>query len=173
MVDKQKTKALFSNVDLLHSIHKANVSVSGTLVGDENEWPCCTALALPDCTRSANVFGPVRYITALLDYRQLGSKREIEAREQRPERKSERVYVRLTPSERTDLLRAAAVAGVSLTDFISTAARNAIQEVLDRHYSIELGREGFEALHRLIDQQAKPSPAVINTFRAAPKVTGS
>lgn len=85
------------------------------------------------------------------------------------ERKTERIYVRLTSSERADLARAAAIAGMSLTDFITQAARRAVMEVLERYYVVHLGREASETLRRLIEEPPKPSEEVLERFRTAPK----
>lgn len=85
------------------------------------------------------------------------------------ERKTERIYVRLTATERSDLSRAAAIAGMSLTDFITQAARRAVTEVLENYYVIHLGREASENLRRLLEEPPKPSEEVLERFRTAPK----
>lgn len=79
-------------------------------------------------------------------------------------RKSERLETRITPEQKELALRAAALQGRSLTDFVSAAVQQAAEQTVHQHEVIALSRRDAQAF---MDALLHPEPAGARLRQAA------
>ncbi len=74
--------------------------------------------------------------------------------------KNERIDIRLNSEHKDALLRASALQGQSLSDFIITRSLDAANEVIRRHTVITLSLGDLERFVRALDEDAAPNAAL-------------
>ncbi len=83
--------------------------------------------------------------------------------------KSDRIYVRVSKTQRSTLDRAAALLGKTQSQFISEAVEQAVDRAYRSITAIELDRSAFQNLQTMITNQRAVPAAVARRFRRAPK----
>lgn len=71
--------------------------------------------------------------------------------------KDERIDVRLNSDHKEALLRAAALQGLSLSDFIVMRSLEAAQEVIRKHSVITLSPDDLKRFLKALDEDAEPN----------------
>lgn len=77
-----------------------------------------------------------------------------------PERRSERLEVRVPPSLHNRVSQAAALRGQTLAAFVTAAVQDAAQRAIEDAEVTRLNRDDFAALVRALDAEAEPGPAL-------------
>lgn len=75
--------------------------------------------------------------------------------------KNERIDIRLNSEHKAALLKAAALQGLSLSDFIIMESIEAANEVIRRHTVITLTPGDFDRFTRALDEDAAPNEALV------------
>ncbi len=74
--------------------------------------------------------------------------------------KSERIDIRLNSEHKDALMRASALEGLSLSDFILLRSLEAAREVIQQHAVITLSPSDLERFARALDEDAAPNEAL-------------
>lgn len=74
--------------------------------------------------------------------------------------KNERIDIRLSASNKDDLLRAAAMLGLSLSDFVTMRSLEAAHEILRRRTEIKMSKKDVERFVRALEEDAEPNEAL-------------
>jgi uncharacterized protein (DUF1778 family) len=77
-----------------------------------------------------------------------------------PERRSERLEVRVPPSLHGRVSQAAALRGQTLAAFVTAAVQDAAQRTIEDAEVTRLNRDDFDALARALDADALPNAAL-------------
>lgn len=77
--------------------------------------------------------------------------------ERTPRRRGERLETRVTAEQKALIVRAAALEGRSLTDFVLTSVQDAAQRAIAEHATIELSVRDSRALVEALLQPREPS----------------
>lgn len=81
-------------------------------------------------------------------------------------RRSDRLVARITPEDKSLLTRAAALEGSSLASFLVSHIRDAAQEVIRRHDSIQLNEsESRRFVEALLAPPVKPTARFVKAFK--------
>ena len=81
-------------------------------------------------------------------------------------RRSGRLVARITPEDKSLLTRAAALEGSSLASFVVSHIRDAAQEVIRRHDSIQLNEsESRRFVEALLAPPAKPAKRTVDALK--------
>jgi len=80
--------------------------------------------------------------------------------------KNERVDIRLNSEHKEALLRAAAVQGLSLSEFIVARSLEAAHEVIRRHTVITMTPRDLDRFVRALDEDASPNEALKEAAKA-------
>lgn len=81
-------------------------------------------------------------------------------------RRSDRLVARITPEDKSLLTRAAALEGSSLASFVVSHIRDAAQEVIRRHDSIQLNEsESRRFVEALLAPPAKPAKRTVDALK--------
>jgi uncharacterized protein (DUF1778 family) len=86
--------------------------------------------------------------------------------------KSERIAVRLTPTAKQALERAAEVSGRSLSDFVVDSAFRAARQTIEEHERLRLTREDRKVFLAALDNPPKPNRALRAAAARYRKLTG-
>jgi uncharacterized protein (DUF1778 family) len=81
------------------------------------------------------------------------------------EPKSERVNLRVAPSDASLLRAAANEAGVSLSEFLVESARNRAHMLLADRTCFELDDAAWEEFNAMLERPAQAPPALVELFR--------
>jgi uncharacterized protein (DUF1778 family) len=84
-------------------------------------------------------------------------------------RKDERIYVRVTAEQQSNLQRAAAMAGKTQSQFIAEAVERAVTDTYRNVAIIELDHDASANLERLLNDASRPDRDVLARFKRAPK----
>ncbi len=89
------------------------------------------------------------------------------------EAKQERLEARVTREQKAVLMRAAALQGRSLTDFVVHSAQEAAMSVIEAHESIRLGAKDREAFVDALLNPPKPGKRLRAAARRFKRRTGT
>jgi uncharacterized protein (DUF1778 family) len=84
-----------------------------------------------------------------------------------PEQKSERVNLRVAPSDAALLRSAAEEEGVSLSEFLVESARYRAQMVLADRTRFELDDDAWDEFNAMLERPARVIPELVELFRRA------
>lgn len=88
------------------------------------------------------------------------------ATSQNDPRRSDQLVARITPEDKSLLTRAAALEGSSLASFLVSHIRDAAQEVIHRHDSIQLNKsESRRFVKALLVPPAKPTERFVKALK--------
>ena len=80
--------------------------------------------------------------------------------------KNERVDIRLRGEQKESLLRASALQGLSLSEFMLMKSLEAADEVIHRHSVITLSPRDLERFASALDEDAAPNEALVRADKA-------
>ncbi len=81
--------------------------------------------------------------------------------------KTERVDARVTPETKSAIQHAAALEGLSVSDFIVQAAKRSAEETIRSHEVITLSAEASKAFAESVLNPPEPNDALIQALRSA------
>jgi uncharacterized protein (DUF1778 family) len=87
---------------------------------------------------------------------------------QQRQTKSDRIYVRVSKTQRATLDRAAALLGKTQSQFISDAVEQAVDRAYRSIVAIELDRDAFMNLQTMTAKQRGISKSIASRFKRAP-----
>jgi uncharacterized protein (DUF1778 family) len=70
--------------------------------------------------------------------------------------KNDRIELRLTSEQKTEIERAAAIAGTSVTDFSVPLLVRQASEVIRHERELQMSRDAWDAFNLILDAPAKP-----------------
>ncbi|WP_231919184.1 type II toxin-antitoxin system TacA family antitoxin [Microterricola viridarii] len=79
--------------------------------------------------------------------------------------KSERLELRLTREQKTDIERAAAISGRSVTDFSIPLLVDEATEVIRQERELKMSKSAWDAFNRILDEPAKPLSGLADLLR--------
>lgn len=80
------------------------------------------------------------------------------------ERRSERLEVRVPPSLRDRVVRAAALRGQTVASFVTAAVQDAAERAIENEEITRLRAEDFARLQQALDNPPEPTPALREAF---------
>ncbi len=82
------------------------------------------------------------------------------------QKRSDRLVARITPGDKSLLMRAAALEGSTLASFVVSHVRDAAEEVVRKHERITLNEEESKRfIEALLNPPAKPTPRFTKALR--------
>jgi uncharacterized protein (DUF1778 family) len=79
--------------------------------------------------------------------------------------KSDRLEIRLTPDQKSEIERAAAISGRSVSDFSTSVLVKEAEEVIRFERDLAMSKEAWAAFTKIVDRPAKPLNALAELLR--------
>ncbi|HEY4267822.1 MAG TPA: DUF1778 domain-containing protein [Galbitalea sp.] len=79
--------------------------------------------------------------------------------------KTDRLEIRLTPDQKNEIERAAAISGRSVSDFSTSVLIKEAEEVIRFERDLAMSKEAWEAFSAIVDRPAKPLRGLADLLR--------